>query len=196
MATVGRTPCFTWKDADSPAPAVKNAPLRERFWCRRKGWKAGRILPGNCSRVRTHYQELFSCEITCEKAKYLHSYTVGATEDRDKGLFNLTIDNDISNVTDLKFETTISTDSILDVLDMLNYLAMVDYYVEAVSGTVQAGAFSQAALAGTVALLLTENDVRADVGKNAALTLGENEDAESLRVENAVSLTPSMRLFS
>ena len=110
-------------------------------------------------------------------------FTVGATEDRDKGLFNLTIDNDISNVTDLKFETTISTDSILDVLDMLNYLAMVDYYVEAVSGTVQAGAFSQAALAGTVALLLTENDVRADVGKNAALTLVENEDAESLRVE-------------
>lgn len=101
-------------------------------------------------------------------------FTVGATEDKDKGLFNLTIDNDISNITDLKFETTISTDSILDVLDMINYLATVDYYVEAISGTVQAGIASQAALAGTVALLLTENDARADVGENVVLILGAN----------------------
>ena len=65
---------------------------------------------------------------------------------------------------------------------MINYLATVDYYVEAISGTVQAGTASQAALAGTVALLLTENDARADVGENVVLILGANA-GESLRVE-------------
>ena len=67
-------------------------------------------------------------------------------------------------------------DSILDLLDMINYLATVNYYVEAISGSVNtaAGATTAGNVAGTIAALFVANEVRAAIGDNASLTLGQN----------------------
>ncbi len=105
--------------------------------------------------------------------------TVG---DTDKGLMHITLPDDLAHLRQIKMECTIGTDDLLDVLDMINYLATVNYYVEAVSGSLHHGVAGAANVAGTVAQLLAENSVRAAIGSDASLTLGKNEAGESLTV--------------
>ncbi len=105
--------------------------------------------------------------------------TVGET---DKGLMHITLPDDLAHIRQIKVECTIGTDDLLDLLDMINYLATVNYYVEAVSGSLHHGAPGAANVAGTVAQLLAENSVLASIGDGAALTLGKNEQGESLTV--------------
>ena len=98
-----------------------------------------------------------------------------------EGLFHVTfpeslLDLDSEWIKDIKIDLNLGTNSILDLLDMINYLATVNYYVEAISGSVNtaAGATTAGNVAGTIAALFVANEVRAAIGDNASLTLGQN----------------------
>lgn len=71
--------------------------------------------------------------------------TVGET---DKGLMHITLPDDLDHIRQIKVECTLGTDDLLDVLDMINYLATVNYYVEAISGSLHHGAAGAANVAG------------------------------------------------
>ena len=118
----------------------------------------------------------------------LLTFETGATG-ADKGLFHITppeslADLDSEWIKDIKIELGLGTESILDLLDMINYLATVNYYVEAVSGSINTapGGTAAANVAGTIAALFAANQVLAAIGDNARLTLGENDGGESLAV--------------
>ncbi|NLF27306.1 MAG: hypothetical protein GX592_05355, partial [Clostridiales bacterium] len=67
-------------------------------------------------------------------------------------------------------------------LDMMNFLASANYYAEAIAGSVVGSPTSNGAFAGSVAMLISNNEVVAEVGDGAVITLGSGNfdmDAES-----------------
>ena len=100
----------------------------------------------------------------------------------EKGLFDITLPRQLNQITQIKIECTIGTDDVMDIFDMINYMAMVNYYVEAVSGSINTSAQTAANLAGTLAALHTGNSVRAEIGDNAELSLDSNDAGDGLAV--------------
>ena len=100
----------------------------------------------------------------------------------EKGLFDITLPEQLNQITQIRIECTIGTDDVMDIFDMINYLAMVNYYVEAISGSLNTSAQTAANLAGTLAALFAGNSVRAEIGDNASLSLNKNDEGDGLSV--------------
>ena len=108
--------------------------------------------------------------------------TSSAATNPKKGLFDITLPEQLNQLNLIKIECTIGTDNVMDIFDMINHLAMVNYYVEAVSGSINTSAQTTANLAGTLAALFAGNSVRAEIGDNASLTLNKNDKGDGLSV--------------
>ena len=70
-----------------------------------------------------------------------------------------------------KVEIHVTSDKLLEAVDLLNFLSFTNYYAEAIAGSIMssAGANSQASVAGSVAVLYFSNTVNALIGKNAVI---------------------------
>ncbi len=63
----------------------------------------------------------------------------------------------------------ISTDEVLKILELMNILATVNYYTEAVAGAITTSPDSKAAVAASVAMQFVRNEVRSSVGSDASI---------------------------
>jgi hypothetical protein len=72
-----------------------------------------------------------------------------------------------------KVELNISTDTVLEMIDLLNFLSSTNYYAEAIAGSIITGSTSQskASVAGAFAMVFFQNTVDALIGSNAAINL-------------------------
>jgi hypothetical protein len=102
-------------------------------------------------------------------------FTVNVPDDdpMNKGLINLNISDSNSGgeVGANSLEVNLSTDKVLQVLDMLNYLSSVNYYLEAIGGAIAAGAESTTAISGAMAMLFANSSTSATVGEDAVIRL-------------------------
>ena len=74
-------------------------------------------------------------------------------------------------------ELNISTDTVLDMIDLLNFLSSTNYYAEAIAGSIITGAASnsKASVAGAFAMVFFQNTVDALIGNHADIVLGGRE---------------------
>ena len=77
------------------------------------------------------------------------------------------------------------TDTIIDAINLLNFLTSANYYAEAIAGTVITGTGTTAALAGSFAFVILKNNIQTQVGTGAIITLIGNLDADALSATNA-----------
>jgi hypothetical protein len=91
-------------------------------------------------------------------------FTVDASADRS-GIVNLKTSGGYA------LELNLGMDDVMKTLDMLNFLASVNYYVEAIAGSVVGSSDAKLALAGSVAMLFTNNETAAEVGDGAVIVL-------------------------
>ena len=94
--------------------------------------------------------------------------TVDVQEASKKGLINIKTKEGSGHD---GIDVAIDTSDILKLVDLLNYLASVNYYVESIAGTVVGGASASAALSGAVAMAFLNNITTAAIGDSASITL-------------------------
>ena len=107
-------------------------------------------------------------------------FTVDASSSTDKGLINLTTtDGDAGKYS---IDITISSDDFLKLIDMMNYLASVNYYAEAIAGSILTGENAKGAVAGSMAMVYLDNVTRAQLGDQVTILL--TGDMKVTAVEN------------
>ena len=117
--------------------------------------------------------------------KTLFTVNVPDDDSANKGIINLNISdsNTDSKVGMNSLEVNLSTDRVMQAIDMLNYLASVNYYMEAIAGSIAAGADSKVAIGGAMAMLFTNGKTGSRVGEDASITLtgdfSVNADSEN-----------------
>ncbi len=72
-----------------------------------------------------------------------------------------------------KVEVNLDSEKLLDAVDGLNFLSGQNTYAEAIAGSISGGAASS--LAGSFAVVVTNNDVKASMGKNAKVTTAKGD---------------------
>ena len=90
-----------------------------------------------------------------------------------KGLVDIKKNSDAYSV-----DINISTDKVLDTIDLLNFLSSTNYYAEAIAGAISGGS-GNASVAGSFAMLFFFNSTQALVGDNAVITLTGNMDVNA-----------------
>ncbi len=90
-------------------------------------------------------------------------FTVNASGE-NAGIVNIEMS---SNGGTNNVQLNLSTDDLLKVLDTINYLASVNYYIEAIGGSIAAGETSTLALAGAIAALYANGETNALIGENS-----------------------------
>ncbi len=112
----------------------------------------------------------------------LFTVNVPDSDSQRKGLININIDNAYesdSSTGKNSIEVNLSADDLLKVMDLLNYGSMVNYYAEALAGTVVAGSSGKANLAGSLAMLHATGSNRARVGEGSRITLTGDFDMDA-----------------
>jgi hypothetical protein len=85
--------------------------------------------------------------------------------DSEKGLVDIKKTNNAYAV-----DINISTDNVLDMIDLLNFLSSTNYYAEAIAGAISGGS-GTASVAGAFAMLFFFNTTQALVGQDVVITL-------------------------
>ncbi|MBR4990130.1 MAG: hypothetical protein IKY96_03105, partial [Oscillospiraceae bacterium] len=125
--------------------------------------------------------------------------TTGLTPEQEaaakKGILN------INKGADGKYDVSInmSTEKLIDAIDLLNFLSSVNYYAEAIGGAIVPPAGSATAtLAGSFAMLFYGNEVKAYIGKleNAddVITVGGNAEVLAKNDTNARLIAGSLNV--
>ena len=78
-----------------------------------------------------------------------------------------------------KVEINVTSDKLLEAVDLLNFLSFTNYYAESIAGSIMsaAAANSDASVAGSMSVLYFNNIVHALVGKNAAINVTGSDAA-------------------
>jgi len=104
-------------------------------------------------------------------------FTSGSSvADGDKGLIHVNISTDGDGTTGLEFNLE-DTQNLLELVDALNFLASVNYYLEAIAGSVVNGEGSGSAVAGSIAMGFIYNSTQALIGKNVTVVLRDGGTA-------------------
>ncbi|MDD3402964.1 MAG: hypothetical protein PHQ72_06365 [Hespellia sp.] len=121
--------------------------------------------------------------------------TVDVVKDSEKGLINLTTTDGTAGK--YSVDITLSSDDFLKVIDMMNYLASVNYYAEAIAGSILTSGSngeSKAAVAGSMAMVYLKNVTTAVIGDKVTITLrgGDlditvSEDTNTRMISGALS---------
>ena len=71
-------------------------------------------------------------------------------------------------------EVNLSTEDVLRIVDTLNYLSAVNYYMESIAGTISTGSMStEAAVSGAFSMLFAKNATSAEIGEDVTIKLGD-----------------------
>lgn len=108
----------------------------------------------------------------------------------DKGLINLTTTD--GEAGKYSIDIALSSDDFLLVFDMLNHLASVNYYTEAIAGSILAGEGTKFALAGAMALVFLNNETRAELGDKVSINLTGDMKQEAIEDTNVRMITGSL----
>ncbi len=111
-------------------------------------------------------------------------FTVDASSEKEKGLINLTTTEGSSGK--YSVSVTLGVDDLLKAIDLLNYLSSVNYYAEAIAGTIVAGN-AQVAVAGSMAMVFLTNETTSEIGKNVTIMLSDHmtqtaKDSQNSRI--------------
>ncbi len=68
-------------------------------------------------------------------------------------------------------DLNISTDGLLNAIDLMNFLSMNNYYAEAIAGSIDTGATSTASVGGSIAMIFFYNSTCASIGNNVTAEL-------------------------
>ncbi|MGN0184806.1 MAG: beta strand repeat-containing protein, partial [Aristaeellaceae bacterium] len=97
------------------------------------------------------------------------------TSPDNKGLIHLNISDSSTeaggNEENNSIEVNLSTEMVMRAVDMLNYLASVNYYMESIAGTIDAGTGAKAAVSGAFSMLFANNATSAEIDEDAIITL-------------------------
>ncbi len=74
-------------------------------------------------------------------------------------------------------DITFDTDTILETVNLLNFLSSTNYYIEAISGAINTGTNSKFAASGSFAMMFFYNDTRAQIGNNINITISDGPDS-------------------
>ena len=97
----------------------------------------------------------------------------GADGSPNEGLVHVNI-SDTGNKNSL--EVNLKTEDVLGVVDMLNYLSSVNYYMESVAGTLSTpGPSSKASLPGAFSMLFAKNETSAEIDEGATIVLTDGK---------------------
>ena len=97
----------------------------------------------------------------------------GADGSPNEGLVHVNI-SDTGNKNSL--EVNLKTEDVLGVVDMLNYLSSVNYYMESVAGTLSTpGPSSKASLSGAFSMLFAKNETSAEIDEGATIVLTDGK---------------------
>ena len=98
-------------------------------------------------------------------------------EDADTGIIDIHKDKDDSGY---KVEVNLTSEQLLETVDLLNFLSFTNYYVESIAGSIMGNEGSEdsnASVAGSVAVLYFRNKIDALIGKNVKIDLTGSDDA-------------------
>lgn len=96
---------------------------------------------------------------------------------KEKGLIHVNLSDGTKNENGEKgensIEVTLGADDIMKLVDMLNYLTSVNYYIESIAGAVAAptSATNKAAVSGAMSMLFTNGTAKATIGDGAKIHL-------------------------
>ena len=110
--------------------------------------------------------------------------------DSQKGIIHLTRNGNKSE-SSYSVEINLSTDTILEGIDLLNFLSSVNYYAEAISGAVSGGKGSFSG-AGSLAMVFFFNDTQAIIGKNVQIILTGDALVEAVNKSNVRIIAGSL----
>lgn len=107
-------------------------------------------------------------------------FTANVADDdaNNKGLININVSDGKGNGDD-SIEVNLSFDDLLKTVDMLNYLTMTNYYVEAIAGGISTGATAKVGLAGGVSMIYATGKTAAQIGNNSKIELGGKLDMDA-----------------
>ena len=118
-------------------------------------------------------------------------------EDADLGIVNIEKDDATDSY---KVEIKVTTDDVLEMVNLLNFLSSTNYYAEAIAGSIMGSGGSKqssASLAGAFAMVFFYNTVSALVGENVHINLRGDmsvtaqNDANVRIIAGALSVAPS-----
>ena len=110
--------------------------------------------------------------------------------DLQKGIIHLTRNGNKSE-SSYSVEINLSTDTILEGIDLLNFLSSVNYYAEAISGAVSGGKGNFSG-AGSLAMVFFFNDTQAIIGKNVQIVLTGDALVEAVNKSNVRIIAGSL----
>jgi len=121
--------------------------------------------------------------------------STNASADADKGIID--IKKGSSDSDGYKISINVSTDTVLDAIDLLNFLSSNNYYAESIAGAISGGSGGKASVAGSMAFVFFYNTIEALVGEGSSIDVtGDAEvtatsDTTARIIAGAISASPA-----